>query len=63
MQSISRLLTLRYDVVSRRYIGEVAVVRPDGTEGTVRTSVVGHPGWPHERIARMLIGAARLQPV
>ena len=61
MQSISRLLALRYDVVSRRYIGDVAVVRPDGAEATVRATVVGHPGWPHERIARMLIGAARLQ--
>jgi hypothetical protein len=52
---------LRFDPVSRRYTGEVAFTRADGSERAVRASVLGHPGWPLERIARMLIGAARMR--
>lgn len=61
MHPVTRLQMLRFDPVSRRYTGEVALVRADGSEGTVRASVLGHPGWPLERIARMLMGAARMQ--
>jgi hypothetical protein len=61
MQPITRILALRFDAISRRYIGDVALFRQDGSERTVRASVIGHPGWPLERVARQLIGAARLQ--
>jgi hypothetical protein len=61
MQAVSRLHSLRFDPVSRRYQGEVALTRADGREERVSATVIGHPRWPHERIARLLIGAARLQ--
>ncbi len=63
MHPLTRLVMLRFDTVTRRYIGDVAVTRPDGREETVRASVVGHPGWAHERVARLLIGAARMQTI
>jgi hypothetical protein len=59
MQTLNRLLTVRFDTVSRRYIGEVLMTRFDGSEEAVTSSVIGTPGWPLERVARMLIGAAR----
>lgn len=61
MHSVTRLETLRFDPVARRYTGEVALTRTDGTRHTVRASVVGQPGWPVERVARLLLGAARMQ--
>jgi len=61
MHSVSRLRSLRFDPVSRRYIGQVAVIRADGREETVSASVMGLPGWPLERVARQLMGAARQQ--
>lgn len=61
MHTVTRLQTLRFDPVSRRYTGYVALTRADGTRHTVRASVLGNPGWPLERIARMLIGAARMR--
>jgi hypothetical protein len=61
MHPVTRLQMLRFDPVSRRYTGEVALTRADGSERTVCASVLGHPGWPLERVARMLIGAARMQ--
>jgi hypothetical protein len=61
MQPVTRLLALRFDTVSRRYVGDVALTRTDGSERTVRASVIGHPGWSLERVARQLIGAARQQ--
>lgn len=61
MHTVTRLFALHFDTVSRRYTGEVAVVRPDGREERVEASILGHPGWAHERIARQLIGAARMQ--
>ena len=63
MHPVSRLLTVRFDTVTRRFIGVVALTRTDGSEETVRASVVGHPAWPLERVARLLMGAARLDRV
>lgn len=61
MHSVTRLETLRFDPVSRRYVGDVALTRADGSRHLVRASVLGNPGWPMERVARMLMGAARMQ--
>jgi hypothetical protein len=60
MHSATRLLALRFDAITRRYIGEVLLVGPDGSERTVSSAVHGMPGLPLERVARKLIGAARL---
>ncbi len=60
MNAASRLLALRFDAISRRYVGDVLLVGPDGREQTVSASVHGQPGWSMERVARMLIGAARM---
>ncbi|MDH3264456.1 MAG: hypothetical protein OEM24_10705 [Paracoccaceae bacterium] len=61
MHTVTRLQMLRFDPVSRRYTGDIALTRADGTERTVRATVLGNPGWPLERVARMLIGAARMR--
>ena len=61
MHPATRLQMLRFDPVSRRYTGVVALTRADGSERMVRASVLGHSGWPLERVTRMLIGAARIQ--
>jgi hypothetical protein len=61
MQPVTRVLALRFDTVSRRYTGDVALAKNDGSERMVRASVIGHPGWTLERVARQLIGAARQQ--
>ena len=60
MHSLSRLLSLRFDTITRRYVGEVLLVGPDGAEKMVSAAVHGLPGWPMERVARKLIGAARM---
>jgi len=62
MHSVTRLEALRFDPVARRYSGEVALTRADGTRHTVSASVLGHAGWPLERVARMLMVAARMRP-
>jgi hypothetical protein len=59
MLNASRLLKLRFDTISRRYVGDVLIVGPDGRERTVSTAVHGLPSWSLERVTRMLIGAAR----
>ena len=61
MHPITRIQMLGFDPVSRRYTGEVAFTCADGSERSVRASVLGHPSWPLERIARMLIGAGRMR--
>lgn len=61
MHSVSRLLAVRFDTVSRRYTGQVAMTDARGNPVRVEASVIGHPRWPIERIARLLIGAAHLQ--
>lgn len=61
MHPVTRLLELRFDAASRRYIGAVSVILPDGREEIMSASVLGSPGWPLERIARQLLGKARQQ--
>jgi hypothetical protein len=61
MHSVTRLKMFQFDPLSRRFTGIVSFTRMDGTERAVRAAVIGHPGWPLERIARMLIGAARMK--
>jgi hypothetical protein len=60
MNPAARLLALSFDSVSRRYVGDVLLVGPDGHEHLVSTAVHGQPSWSMERVARMLIGAARM---
>lgn len=60
MNPAARLLALTFDAVSRRYVGDVLLTGADGREHLVSASVHGQPGWPMERVARMLIGAARM---
>lgn len=61
MHAMTRMHTVSFDTVSRRYHGEVALTRPDGSQLAVEASVIGHPQWPLERVARQLLGAARQQ--
>ncbi len=63
LHSTSRVIAMRFDAVTRRFVGDVSLTRADGTVETVRASVVGNARWPMERAARMLIGAARLDRV
>lgn len=48
---------------SHRYEGDIDMHMGDGTARRVRIGVVGHVGWPFERVQRELVFAARLHGV